>query len=149
MSGRERGLFRLIWKHFVASIKPVSRTTNLVGEDYYGTKYYEVPHKTDSFKRPSRYFVPVNKNDHEQEIPAEWEAWLRNRRKDPPTQKELEESYLLAMTKKQNAAKIEAKFSAARLEKSNLPTVKKGYESFPQYEEYKNDGQNYKIKYPK
>ncbi|XP_012146842.2 NADH dehydrogenase [ubiquinone] 1 alpha subcomplex assembly factor 2 [Megachile rotundata] len=149
MSGRERGLFRLIWKNFVASVTSKSKKSSLIGEDYYGTKYYEVSNKTDSFNRPSRYFVPVNKDDHEQEIPAEWEAWLRNRRKDPPTEKELEESYQLAMLKKENAAKIEAKFSAARLEASNLPTVKKGYESFPQYEEYKNHGENYKIKYPK
>lgn len=146
MSGKERGVLRLVWKHFIASITPNLKRPNLMGEDYYGTKYYEMPYKTDTFKRPSRYFVPVNKDDYEQEIPAEWEAWLRNRRKDPPTEKELEESYKLAMMKKQNAEKLKAMYSAAKIEAPKLPTVKKGYESFPKYEEYENSGQNYKVK---
>lgn len=149
MSGKERGVFQLIWKNFYASLRP-NKKPILMGEDFYGTKYYEVAPRADSSKRPSRYFVPVNKDDHEQEIPAEWEAWLRNRRKEPPTEEEVIQNYQLAMTKKNNAAQIEAKYSSTN---SEVPSVvaekKKGYESFPQYEEYKDQGRNYKIKYPK
>ncbi|KAK2578812.1 hypothetical protein KPH14_012031 [Odynerus spinipes] len=107
MSGKQRGLFRMIFRDFLASITPSFTRRKLMGEDYFGTKYYEVPiSATSRHKRPSRYFQSVN-NDFEQEIPAEWEAWLRHRRKEPPTFEEIEASYKLAAIKKLKGAAIE------------------------------------------
>ena len=34
------------------------------------------------------------------EIPSEWESWLRHRRDDPPTEKQVLQSYALADLKK-------------------------------------------------
>ncbi|XP_076759172.1 NADH dehydrogenase [ubiquinone] 1 alpha subcomplex assembly factor 2 [Xylocopa sonorina] len=150
MSGKERGLFRMIFKSFISSLKPRIGQTKLIGEDYYGTKYYETQKAGNSSRQLSaRFFVPVNKTDFEQEIPAEWEAWLRRRRKDPPTPEEIEKNYQLQMLKKQNAAQLEAKYSSKKSDETQLPAAKQPYESFPVYEEYKNDGRDYKVKYPK
>ncbi|XP_076240746.1 NADH dehydrogenase [ubiquinone] 1 alpha subcomplex assembly factor 2 [Calliopsis andreniformis] len=149
MSGKQRGVFQLIWKHFVASVTPSFKQHKLIGEDFFGTKYYEIPvAKTFMKKRPSRYFVPVNKNDFEQELPAEWEAWLRYRRINPPTNEEVEMNYRIAMNKKQNAAKLEATYSSKKVDMPQLLPERKGQQSFPTYEEYKNDGIDYKIKRP-
>ena len=149
MSRKERGVFQLIWKSFFASLKPNFTRTKLMGEDFYGTKYYEVPVASNSSrKKPSRYFVPVNEDNHEQELPAEWEAWLRYRRAEPPTKEEVEENYRIANQKKENAAKIEAMYSNMKTNKPEVLPEKKGQQSFPTYDEYGKDGQDYKIKRP-
>nr|XP_033324765.1 NADH dehydrogenase [ubiquinone] 1 alpha subcomplex assembly factor 2 [Megalopta genalis]XP_033324766.1 NADH dehydrogenase [ubiquinone] 1 alpha subcomplex assembly factor 2 [Megalopta genalis] len=136
MSGKERGVFRLIWKHFFASIKPNFKRPKLVGEDYYGTKYYESQTRTDWLKkRTSRSFKPVN--DFDQEMPAEWEAWLRHRRVEPPTSEEIERNYMIAMSKKEKAAEIEAKFGNAKSEKPQTLIDSNKKKKFPKYDEYK------------
>ncbi|XP_070512905.1 NADH dehydrogenase [ubiquinone] 1 alpha subcomplex assembly factor 2 isoform X2 [Cardiocondyla obscurior] len=145
---RERGVFKLIWKSFISSLKPRFGRGKLIGEDYYGTKYYEEEIRSSARKRPPRYFVPVNKDDFEQELPAEWEAWLRYRRKDPPTREEIDTNYQLAMMKKTNAAKLlenRLKNEGTR----ELPTVSTQSDNpgkFPIYEDYKNFGSNYEPK---
>ncbi|XP_043503662.1 NADH dehydrogenase [ubiquinone] 1 alpha subcomplex assembly factor 2 [Polistes fuscatus] len=137
MSGRQRGLFQMIFRDFLASIKPTFNRPKLMGEDYYGTKYYEVAVKATSKKKlPSRYFKSIN-DDFEQELPAEWEAWLRYRRKEPPTFEEIEKNYKIAMIKKMNAEKIEAANKEQKaLNETGLPVEESGYKSFPVYEEY-------------
>lgn len=141
MSKNERGIFQQIFKHFIASLR--INQHKLIGEDYYGTKYYEIQ-KSSSSRNP-RYFVPLNKDNYEQELPVEWEAWLRYRRKVPPSKEEIEKNYKLKMIKKQNSAQIEAKFSNNKSQESTL--CNKEYTSFPVYNEYKNHGQDYNIKY--
>ncbi|XP_053975698.1 NADH dehydrogenase [ubiquinone] 1 alpha subcomplex assembly factor 2 [Hylaeus volcanicus] len=145
MAKRERGVMQLIWKSFVSSLRPAMRH-KLIGEDYCGTKYYEIPVPTNSTKKVYRYFVPVNKDDFDQELPTEWESWLRYRRRDPPSKEEIETNYEIAMTKKQNALQIKAKYSSSVSETSKLEVPKKGQQSFPTYEEYKNHGESYEIK---
>ena len=86
MARKERGLFRMIFRDFLNSVTPRISKRICVGEDYMGTKYYEITEtKVSIHKKPNRYFVPKEKDDFEQELPAEWEAWLRGRRKVPPT----------------------------------------------------------------
>lgn len=122
------------------------RKPKLIGKDYYGTKYFEIPPGSVR-NTPSRYFEPVNENAFDQEVPAEWEAWLRHRRKEPPTQQELEANYKLQLTKKENAAKIAAQHSKDKPDDAVQPAKSKGSLSFPIYEEYKKNGTDYKIKY--
>lgn len=87
---KERGLFRIIFRDFIRSLTPKSIKHTCIGTDYNGTKYFEITQEIKSqHKKPNRYFVPVNKDDFEQEMPAEWEAWLRGRRKLPPTEEEV------------------------------------------------------------
>ncbi|XP_071865979.1 uncharacterized protein [Bombus fervidus] len=143
MSGKERSLLQIFLKNFIASFKPTRH--KLIGEDYYGTKYYEIENPRSRRKNLPRYFVPVNKDDDTQELPVEWEAWLRYRRKDPPTREEIEKNYQLQMIKKQNAAEIEAKYALQKVKQ----TSEGEYTPFPVYEEYKNYGQDYKVKYDK
>lgn len=52
-----------------------------MGEDYFGNKYYEIPKDVSRGKsKTSRWFEPAEKDNHEQEMAAEWESWLRGRR---------------------------------------------------------------------
>ncbi|KAI4497410.1 hypothetical protein M0802_007421 [Mischocyttarus mexicanus] len=144
MSGRQRGIFQMIFRDFLASIKPTFNRPKLMGEDFYGTKYYEKAlDKTSKKKLPSRYFESINDN-FEQEIPAEWEAWLRFRRKEPPTNEEVEANYKISMIKKMNAAKIEAANKELKaLNEPEIPVEKPGYKSFPVYEEYSSKSVDY------
>ena len=40
------------------------------------------------------------------QIPSEWESWLRMRRDDPPTDKQVLQAYALGQLKKKNAAEL-------------------------------------------
>lgn len=147
---KERGVFKILWNSFVSSLKPRYARRKLIGEDYYGTKYYEEEIRYSARKRPPRYFVPVNKDDFEQELPAEWEAWLRYRRKDPPTREEIETNYQLAITKKENATKLlEENYSRNEDTKDlpvSTPTQATTPGNFPVYKDFQNFGSNYKPK---
>lgn len=147
---KERSVMKLIWNSFISSLKPRFARRRLVGEDYYGTKYYEEDIINSSRTKAPRYFVPVNKDDFEQEIPAEWESWLRYRRRDPPTQEEIETNYRIAMSKKENAAKLLEK-NNSKNETTKEPSLftqpstsqPTNPGNFPVYEEYKGFASNY------
>ncbi|EFN77086.1 NADH dehydrogenase [ubiquinone] 1 alpha subcomplex assembly factor 2 [Harpegnathos saltator] len=136
---KERGVFKILWNSFISSLKPRYFRRKLMGEDYYGTKYYEEEIRYSNRQRPPRSFEPINKEDFTQELPAEWEAWLRYRRKDPPTREEIEDNYQLAMTKKKNAGELKQKYS----QDNECPTLSisgvKTPGNFPVYEDYKNN----------
>lgn len=74
----------MIWKNFVKSLKPRQRTGNLMGEDYFGNKYFEIPAQPQIGKRkPERWYEPPGHNmdaNFDRELTAEWESWLRHRR---------------------------------------------------------------------
>ncbi|XP_074993318.1 NADH dehydrogenase [ubiquinone] 1 alpha subcomplex assembly factor 2 isoform X1 [Calonectris borealis] len=63
----------------------------LVGTDQFGNKYYRVPqHETRAGQIiPERRFVEaINRQAYQYEMgdfPTEWEAWIRKKRRDPPT----------------------------------------------------------------
>ena len=145
---KERGVLKIIWNSFVSSLKPRFARRKLIGEDYFGTKYYEEDIRYSARKRPPRYFIPVNKEDFEQELPAEWEAWLRYRRKEPPTREEIEANYQLAITKKENAAKL-LNENRPKNDTTNLPTssiTQTTPGNFPVYEDMKGFVSDYKPK---
>ncbi|XP_011882387.1 PREDICTED: mimitin, mitochondrial [Vollenhovia emeryi] len=147
---KERGVMRVLWNSFVSSFKPRFARRKLMGEDYYGTKYYEEEIRYSARKRPPRYFVPVNKEDFEQALPAEWEAWLRYRRKEPPTREEIDANYRLAVTKKENAARLTEENRPRSEDTGNLPATSSTQSetpgNFPIYEDYQSFGSNYKPK---
>ncbi|XP_011169416.1 NADH dehydrogenase [ubiquinone] 1 alpha subcomplex assembly factor 2 isoform X2 [Solenopsis invicta] len=147
---KERGVMKILWNSFISSLKPRYFRRKLIGEDYYGTKYYEEEIRYSTRKRPPRYFIPVNKDNFEQELPAEWEAWLRYRRKEPPTREEIEANYQLAMTKKENAAKLLQENYPQNKDTRDLPVSSTSQAdtpgNFPVYEDYKGYGDNYKPK---
>ncbi|KAG6458153.1 hypothetical protein O3G_MSEX010726 [Manduca sexta] len=105
------------------------------GKDYIGNVYYEIPADPSLGKRkPTRWYDPPSGQDFKDPIPAEWESWLRMRRKEPPTEEEVAKNLAIAKLKKENAAKLEAK----RLQEGGAtPSIpEKGPQSFPVYDEF-------------
>nr|XP_055023620.1 NADH dehydrogenase [ubiquinone] 1 alpha subcomplex assembly factor 2 [Misgurnus anguillicaudatus] len=66
-----------------------------VGTDHLGNKYYNIPEQktwTGRVMRPRRLVESINTSEFEyseNSIPSEWDAWIRGRRKQPPTVEEL------------------------------------------------------------
>ncbi|XP_008546003.1 NADH dehydrogenase [ubiquinone] 1 alpha subcomplex assembly factor 2 [Microplitis demolitor] len=139
---KERGVIMPIIRNFINSLKPKASRRHFVGEDYNGTKYYE---DLNQRNRRGRSFEPKDPENFQEEIPAEWEAWLRYRRLERPSDEEVQANYNLMIMKRRNAAELEKKYkeNAGRKIEDNLPKEKL---SFPTYEEYKDFGQNYKPK---
>ncbi|CAB3241051.1 unnamed protein product [Arctia plantaginis] len=105
-----------------------------MGKDYLGNRYFEIPAERSIGKRkPTRWYDPPRGGDFQEPIPAEWEAWLRMRRGEPPSEEEIATNLAIAKLKKENAAKLEAKRLA---EGGSLPVVPdRGHESFPTYQD--------------
>ncbi|CAG9769649.1 unnamed protein product [Ceutorhynchus assimilis] len=125
-----RSIIKMILTNFINSLKPRQFRGNYMGVDTFGNKYYEIPVNSSSARtRPSRWFEPPVKDDFASEMSAEWESWLRGRRKQPPTDEEVAKNYALMQLKKKNAIEVDAKGS--------LPApVEKGFDSFPKRPEY-------------
>lgn len=133
MGHRSRSVLVQIFTNFIASLKPRSFKGELVGKDHFGNSYYQI--KGDGRQRSQRWFDPKDKDNFEQEIPAEWESWLRNRRKVPPLEEEVLANFELAKLKKLNAAELEAQ-RKPKLPEGGLKKEVRGVESFPKYDEY-------------
>ncbi|XP_063988481.1 NADH dehydrogenase [ubiquinone] 1 alpha subcomplex assembly factor 2 [Diachasmimorpha longicaudata] len=136
----ERRLFLQVLRNFIASFKPRLSRRKLVGKDYNGTKYYEDPEAKGT---KGRSFIPREAENFEQELPAEWEAWLRYRRRQPPSEEEVNKNYELMLLKKKNAAALEKLYAEEKGISLETPKEKTGFESFPTYDEYKDFGQAY------
>ncbi|XP_062559994.1 NADH dehydrogenase [ubiquinone] 1 alpha subcomplex assembly factor 2 [Armigeres subalbatus] len=130
-----RSLVKILFNNFINSFKPRQLKGNLVGEDYFGNKYYEIPANSSAGQRRERWFEPTEKEAYNQEVTAEWEAWLRGRRKEPPTEQELMRNLAIMKMKEKNAAELEAKYGKPK-DVAELPKNPTGMGSFPQYEEY-------------
>ena len=134
MAREGRSIYRMIWNNFINSLKPRQFRGNLIGSDYLGNKYYEIP-QSDSNRRTARWFVPKDgdedKFDHA--LPAEWEAWLRQRRKIPPTEEEVMKNFELMKIKKSRGDTIEQKFKEHSIPPGQTHSFPKleGYEHYP------------------
>ncbi|XP_056448971.1 NADH dehydrogenase [ubiquinone] 1 alpha subcomplex assembly factor 2 isoform X2 [Gadus chalcogrammus] len=66
-----------------------------VGSDHLGNNYYMIPQQktwTGRSVRAKRMVETANPNEYEYmegSIPSEWDAWIRGRRKEPPSIEEL------------------------------------------------------------
>ncbi|XP_052526439.1 NADH dehydrogenase [ubiquinone] 1 alpha subcomplex assembly factor 2 isoform X1 [Tympanuchus pallidicinctus] len=84
----------------------------LVGTDQFGNKYYRVPqHQTGAGQiKPERRFVEaVNRQAYQYEMgdfPTEWEAWIRKKRKDPPTIEEILKNEMYRQEMKQKVKDV-------------------------------------------
>ncbi|XP_034238248.1 NADH dehydrogenase [ubiquinone] 1 alpha subcomplex assembly factor 2 [Thrips palmi] len=139
MAKPPRRLLYQAWCSFIDSFKPRTSKAELMGEDMLGNKYFEAKPTSISHRtKPSRYYLPASgEEDFMQELPAEWEAWLRGRRKVPPTPEELAKNYAIMLQKKENAKKLEAEREGAKL--LDTPMKPKGMESYPQYGDHFED----------
>lgn len=79
---RGTNIFKYVLTHFLNSLRPRQIRGNLMGEDYFGNKYYEIPRNPALGKRKTeRWFEPAGDKDaFDRELTAEWESWLRGRR---------------------------------------------------------------------
>ncbi|XP_028130449.1 NADH dehydrogenase [ubiquinone] 1 alpha subcomplex assembly factor 2 [Diabrotica virgifera virgifera] len=125
-----RSILAMILRNFINSLKPRQFSGTLIGKDYFGNQYYEIPANPSIGKRrASRWFDPPKKEDFMQEMPAEWEAWLRGRRKLPPTEEEVMKNLAIMQMKKKNAIEVDAKGG-------KMTPMTKGIETFPKRTEY-------------
>ena len=73
-------------------------STRYVGKDHLGNLYFEVERHNNSYRPVRRFFTKskdVQSFDDVVEaanVPPLWDAWLRFRRDQPPTEKELRDS---------------------------------------------------------
>ncbi|XP_021390027.2 NADH dehydrogenase [ubiquinone] 1 alpha subcomplex assembly factor 2 [Lonchura striata] len=124
----------------------VGPAKELVGTDQFGNKYYRVPkHESRAGQIiPERRFVEaVNREAYQYQIgdfPAEWEAWIRKKREDPPTIEEIlrNENYREEMKQKVKDVSEKDKLLQAKEYEEGLVaepghTQVKGHASAPYY----------------
>lgn len=97
-----------------------------IGQDHLGNKFYERCRPSD-WRVNRRYFERTYVKEGEDfadltRVPPAWDAWLRYRRKDPPSPEEVEESERYFRTQQQLLAK----------EKENAVTTPTSQENQPQ-----------------
>ncbi|CAG0921721.1 unnamed protein product [Notodromas monacha] len=111
-----RNIFKIFWNNFTKSIRPRQvYSGDSVGKDRFGNEYFEIPADPSSARRlPRRWFKPRTDFNFEAEMPAEWEAWLRFRRKIPPSEEELDKNYKIMMQTKANARVLAERDAASR-----------------------------------
>lgn len=86
-----------------------------VGTDHLGNKYYFIPEQkswTGRLVRAKRMVVAANPTEFEYmegNIPMEWDAWIRGRRKEPPSVEELLKNESQRETIKLKAKEVEEK----------------------------------------
>ncbi|XP_060894771.1 NADH dehydrogenase [ubiquinone] 1 alpha subcomplex assembly factor 2 [Labrus mixtus] len=96
-----------------------------VGTDTLGNKYYIIPEQktwTGRLVRAKRMVEAANPTEFEYtegNIPMEWDAWIRGRRKEPPSIEEL---------LKNEAYRGQIKVKAKELEERDLALLAKEYE---------------------
>ncbi|XP_033828297.1 NADH dehydrogenase [ubiquinone] 1 alpha subcomplex assembly factor 2 [Periophthalmus magnuspinnatus] len=84
-----------------------------VGTDHFGNKYYVVPEQktwTGRVVRAKRMVEAANPSEFEYiegSIPIEWDAWIRGRRKEPPSKEELMKNISYREQIKQKAQEVE------------------------------------------
>ncbi|XP_070563786.1 NADH dehydrogenase [ubiquinone] 1 alpha subcomplex assembly factor 2-like [Ptychodera flava] len=118
----------------------------LVGTDHLGNKYYEVPERTTAFggHRRGRRFIESKFTHDEYKpgmVPIEWEAWIRWKRKEPPTAEEVLGRERMTQIVKERAKEIDRKEKECKekeyqegLVARPTQTVPKGHASAPFYE---------------
>jgi NADH:ubiquinone oxidoreductase subunit len=110
-----RGVMKILFTNFINSFRPRQIKGNLMGEDYFGNKYYEIPaDPANGRRKTARWFEPKEKEDFEQEMTAEWQSWLRGRRKEPPTDQELMQNLAIIKMKERNAKELDAKYKSEK-----------------------------------
>ncbi|XP_015926072.1 NADH dehydrogenase [ubiquinone] 1 alpha subcomplex assembly factor 2 [Parasteatoda tepidariorum] len=129
-----RSVWRMIINNIIRSFKVIPSEGKLMGEDNVGNKYYEASRRKESFKKlDTRWFEPKD-GEWQQDLPAEWEAWLRGRRKDPPTKEEIQMNLAVANMKKENAKK-----NAGDKELDSKPSVYSSEGGFPRRNDYERE----------
>lgn len=96
-----------------------------VGTDHLGNKYYVIPEQktwTGRVVRAKRLVVAANPSEYEYmegNIPIEWDAWIRGRRKEPPSMQEMERNEFYRKQIKLKAQEMEERDLALQAKEYN------------------------------
>ena len=115
------------------------RTRRLVGTDLQGNKYYETVREGKKPKREMFAFIEHAQYTPEL-MPIEWEAWIRGKRDDPPTHKELLTQQKRIRTVQNRAKQLEEKEQEQQALEQQTPLLvsQVGHASKPVYESLDN-----------
>jgi len=127
-----RGIFGEMFQNFLKTLRRPPPTVP-VGEDHLGNKYFQSDKSAASGRRAKRWFEPYNEDKFDQEVPVEWEAWLRYRRHVPPT---LEEILNNEAMKKSVQEKVKELEKRQQLEGSITAHGKEDANAFPELPGY-------------
>ncbi|GFY73964.1 mimitin, mitochondrial [Trichonephila inaurata madagascariensis] len=132
---RERSILRMIVTNFLKTFKLLPPDGKLMGQDHLGNKYYEAASSNPHSMRKSknRWFEPKVEEDWQQNLPAEWEAWLRGRRQHAPTEEEVLHNLSIAQMKKVKGDEIAAKDNAFS-DNTSIKENSKGFPELPDFE---------------
>uniref|UniRef100_A0A8C5MJR9 NADH:ubiquinone oxidoreductase complex assembly factor 2 n=1 Tax=Leptobrachium leishanense TaxID=445787 RepID=A0A8C5MJR9_9ANUR len=106
--------------------RTLGRVRHHVGTDQLGNKYYVIPEHTSwtgQKSRARRTVECVNTKVFEYQfgdIPVEWEAWIRGKRKDPPTLEEILKNETLREETKTKGDLLKLEEGAVDQPKQNL-----------------------------
>ncbi|GFS94653.1 uncharacterized protein NPIL_509271 [Nephila pilipes] len=144
---KERSILRMILTNFFKTFKILPPDGKFMGQDHLGNKYYEAPINVHSMRKSgNRWFEPKTEGDWQQNLPAEWEAWLRGRRRDAPTEEEILHNLSIAQTKKIKGDEIAAKDNASSVKNLNSENSI-GFPKLPDFEQEPGQSFDKKSKY--
>lgn len=117
------GVLSRIFTNLFESLGRPTRT--VIGRDDHGNIYYEESKRRGGRKAIDRGYIPGNTVTW-QKLPVEWEAWLRGRRKTPPSEQEIKQNELGKEMVQQRIAQFGQKNapSAVDGEAAECPTTK-------------------------
>ncbi|XP_052776484.1 NADH dehydrogenase [ubiquinone] 1 alpha subcomplex assembly factor 2-like [Mya arenaria] len=116
------GVIKTLWNYFTKFRPAIQKAEErCVGIDKHGNKYMIRLANPEAMIKEQRFIVPVMNQDEDYaeineavsiataNIPPEWNAWLRQTRKEPPNDKEIELNRLKQMKVLDRARELEAK----------------------------------------
>lgn len=91
MAGWKPGPWTKVIHNFLESLSVKNPAKVVVGKDQFGNVYYQEEKRPGDPKAVHRGYHPGS-TDQWQRLPVQWEAWLRGRRKHPPSEAEMAEA---------------------------------------------------------
>lgn len=150
---RKIGNLSRIFTNLKNSFFIAKQSNDYVGSDQFGNEYYEKIADPERNVRGQRYIKERGGASPQDipDVPVEWDAWLRGRRKNPPTEEEIKQNYVKMMQKKMRAQRIESKFSDTKADEEPKPDAitetivsNNPKTPFPKYEDFEDTpGQKY------
>ncbi|GAB1599477.1 NADH dehydrogenase [ubiquinone] 1 alpha subcomplex assembly factor 2-like isoform X1 [Argonauta hians] len=128
---------RWLWGLFKNSMYSLKQDTRVIGKDHFGNTYYEKDAMPSRNLKGARW---VEREDGDQmtapDVPVEWEAWIRGKRKDPPTVEEIQKNHAFKMRTIQRAKELEQKYSKTSTKLGVNNDLQETIGTFPKYPEY-------------
>uniref|UniRef100_A0A0L8GSN0 NADH dehydrogenase [ubiquinone] 1 alpha subcomplex subunit 12 n=2 Tax=Octopus bimaculoides TaxID=37653 RepID=A0A0L8GSN0_OCTBM len=125
-----------MWGLFKNSLYSVKQQQRIIGKDHFGNVYYEKEANPSRNLRGARWVEPADGDQMTPpDMPIEWEAWIRGKRQNPPTEEEIQRNYAKMMRTIQRAKELDQKYASAS-PKSEEKVLSQTPRKFPEYPEY-------------